>query len=253
MLIATHDGTFHADDVFAVAVLRLIEPDLEIVRTRDRELIAAADVRVDVGLRDDAASGDFDHHQRGGAGERANGIPYASFGLVWRHHGLALSGGDERVAAVLDERVVQGVDALDTGIAVTTSVIGDIRPMTISDLIAGMNPAWDEEVTPAEQDTRFAGAVATAEGILRRQLALANSVSRAHRLVREAMTRGDDPRVIELDRKMPWFEPVVTGAPEALYVIYPKSDGLWLQAVPREIGSFANRKDLPASWAGLNG
>jgi uncharacterized UPF0160 family protein len=58
---------------------------------------------------------------------------------------------------------------------------------------------------------------------------------------------------VELDRRMPWFEPVVTGAPEALYVLYPKSDGWGLQAVPRELGSFVNRKDLPAEWAGLDG
>ena len=42
-------------------------------------------------------------------------------------------------------------------------------------------------------------------------------------------------------------------APDALFVIYPKSDGWALQAVPREAGSFANRRDLPAGWAGLEG
>ena len=53
---ATHSGGFHADDVFALAVLRIVHPDLEIVRTRDPEVLAAADYRVDVGGRDDAAS-----------------------------------------------------------------------------------------------------------------------------------------------------------------------------------------------------
>ena len=253
MKVATHDGTFHADDVFAVAVLRLIDPTLEITRTRDRELMAACDARVDVGLRSDPATGDFDHHQKGGAGERPNGIAYASFGLVWRHHGPALSGGDECVAAEVDERLVQGIDALDTGLTLTRSTVGDIRPMTVSDMVGGLNPAWDEDAGPAEQDARFARAVELAAGIVERQVAAASARSRAHRLVREAMTRSEDPRVIELDRKMPWFEPVVTGAPEALYVIYPKSDGWGLQAVPRELGSFANRKDLPAAWAGLDG
>ncbi len=68
-------------------MLGLVHGPLQIVRTRDEALLAAADVRVDIGGRSDPASGDFDHHQRGGAGERANGIRYASFGLVWRHHG----------------------------------------------------------------------------------------------------------------------------------------------------------------------
>jgi uncharacterized UPF0160 family protein len=52
---------------------------------------------------------------------------------------------------------------------------------------------------------------------------------------------------------MPWREPVVVGAPEALYVMYPKSDGWGLQAVPRALGGFANRKDLPEAWAGRSG
>ena len=84
MKVATHPGNFHADDVFAIAALELVHGPLEVVRTRDPERQAAADLRVDVGGRSDPAAGDFDHHQKGGAGTRENGIPYASFGLVWR-------------------------------------------------------------------------------------------------------------------------------------------------------------------------
>jgi uncharacterized UPF0160 family protein len=71
--------------------------------------------------------------------------------------------------------------------------------------------------------------------------------------VRDAIGRAGDPRVIELERNMPWHDAVVTGAPEALYVMYPKSDGWGLQAVPRAVGEFGNRKDLPAEWAGRSG
>src|SRR3954452_2654569 len=111
MRVATHDGSFHADEVFALAALSLLGEPLEIVRTRDRDVIAACDVRVDVGFRADPASGDFDHHQREGAGERPGGVRYASFGLVWREHGAALCGGDAEVAARVDESLVQGVGA----------------------------------------------------------------------------------------------------------------------------------------------
>ncbi len=68
MRVATHPGGFHADDVFAIAALRLVHGDLEVVRSRDPEVLAAADLRVDVGGRYAPATGDFDHHQRGGAG-----------------------------------------------------------------------------------------------------------------------------------------------------------------------------------------
>ena len=252
MQVATHPGNFHADDVFSVAALELVHGPLEVVRTRDPELQAAADLRVDVGGRADPATGDFDHHQKGGAGERANGIRYASFGLVWREHGEALAGGAEAAAAI-DDRLVCGVDANDVGQTLVEPLIGDIRPMSVSGVIAALNPAWDEAPEPHEEDARFARAVELARGMLEREIAAAAAFDRARDLVAAAIRRADDPRVIELDSNMPWREGVVTGAPEALFVVYPKSDGWGAQAVPRELGSFENRLSFPADWRGRSG
>jgi len=252
MKVATHPGSFHADDVFAVAALQLVHGELEIVRTRDPELQAAADLRVDVGGRDDPATGDYDHHQKGGAGERENGIRYASFGLVWREHGEALAGSAEAAAAI-DARLVAGVDANDVGQELTEPLIGDVRPMSVSGVIAALNPAWDEALTAAEEDERFARAVDLARGMLERELAGAAAYARARELVAAAIRRAQDPRVIELDSNMPWREAVVTSAPDALYVVYPKADGWGSQAVPREVGSFENRLSFPAEWRGRSG
>jgi uncharacterized UPF0160 family protein len=71
--------------------------------------------------------------------------------------------------------------------------------------------------------------------------------------VSEAIDRAADPRVITLARNIPWKEVVVGQAPRALYVIYPKRSGWGVEAVPRELGSFENRRDLPEAWAGLDG
>ena len=251
--MATHPGNFHADDVFAIAVIGLVaDGPLEILRTRDEALHAAADVRVDVGGRSDPATGDFDHHQKGGAGERPNGIRYASFGLAWRAYGERLAGSADAAAAI-DERLVQGVDANDTGQTITESLVAGVRPMTVSGVIAAMNPAWDESLTSAEEDARFGAAVALATRILEGELAGSAAFRRAHDLVHAAIGRADDPRIIELDRNMPWREAVVTTAPDALFVVYPKTDGWGMQAVPKALGAFDNRKDLPAQWAGLTG
>ncbi|HMJ33634.1 MAG TPA: MYG1 family protein [Baekduia sp.] len=253
MKVATHPGNFHADDVFAIAVIGLVaDGPLEILRTRDEALHAAADVRVDVGGRSDPATGDFDHHQKGGAGERPNGIRYASFGLAWRAYGERLAGSADAAAAI-DERLVQGVDANDTGQTITESLVAGVRPMTVSGVIAAMNPAWDESLTSAEEDARFGAAVALATRILEGELAGSAAFRRAHDLVHAAIGRADDPRIIELDRNMPWREAVVTTAPDALFVVYPKTDGWGMQAVPKALGAFDNRKDLPAQWAGLTG
>lgn len=253
MRVATHPGGFHADDVFAVAALRLAHPDerVEVVRTRDAALQAAADVRVDVGGRDDASTGDFDHHQKGGAGERPNSIRYASFGLVWRAFGAAICGGSQEAADAIDERLVQGVDANDTGQTIMQSLVDDVRPMTVSGVVGALNPSWDEDLDQAAEDARFEEAVALATQILERQVAGAAGFQRARELVRAAISAADDPRVIELSSNMPWRETVVDEAPDARLVVYPKSDGWGMVAVPVAAGSFANRMDLPATWAGL--
>jgi uncharacterized UPF0160 family protein len=250
MKIAIHDGSFHADEAFAVAAVQLLQGPAEVVRTRDRSLLDGCDLRIDVGMRDDPATGDFDHHQQDGAGARPNGIRYASFGLVWRHLGPALCGDDPAVSAKVDAHLVQGIDAHDIGQTLTRPLVGDVQPMTAGQVIGALNPLWDEDAGAAELDRRFAQAAALAAKILEREIAGAAAHARAGRLVREAIVRAEDPRLIVLERNMPWREEVVTGAPEALFVIYPKAEGWGMQAVPRELGAFGNRRDLPAAWAG---
>lgn len=253
MRIATHDGSFHADEVFAIAALQLLDEPVEIVRTRDRDLLAAADLRVDVGFRHDPAAGDFDHHQRDFTEVRSNGVRYASFGLVWREHGARICADDPEVADAVDATLVQPVDANDTGQQLTRPVIDGVHPMTVSSVIGGFNARWDETLTPAEEHARFDAAVALARGIITREVASAASGQRSARIVRDAISAARDPRVVELPVNAPWKQVLVPAAPEALFVIYPKRQGYGLEAVPRELGSFANRRDLPAEWAGLEG
>ena len=46
--MAVHNGIFHADDVFGVALMQSIYNDLEIIRTRDEELLNRFDARKDL-------------------------------------------------------------------------------------------------------------------------------------------------------------------------------------------------------------
>ncbi|MDQ6749418.1 MAG: MYG1 family protein [Actinomycetota bacterium] len=253
MLIATHDGSFHADEVFAIAALGLLGDPVEVVRTRGRDAVAQADLRVDVGFRDDASTGDFDHHQRDFDGARVNGVRYASFGLVWRKFGARVCDGDQDVADAVDETLVQAVDANDTGQQLTQPLIDGVRPMTVNAIIGAFNARWDEDLTPEEERERFEAAVALAGEILAREVASAASSRRSQRIVREAIAAAPDPRVVELPVNAPWKQVLVPEAPEALFVIYPKRQGFGLEAVPLELGSFENRSDLPAAWGGLEG
>ena len=253
MLIATHDGSFHADEVFAIAALMLLGEPVEVLRTRDRDLLAGADLRVDVGFRYDPSTGDFDHHQREFDGIRANGIRYASFGLIWREFGARACDDDPEVAEAVDASLVQGVDANDTGQQVTESLVDGVHPLTVNGVVGGFNGRWDETLTPEQERLRFDEAVDLARGILAREVLSAASGRRSARIVHEAIAAAIDPRLIELPVNAPWKQVLVPAAPDALYIAYPKRQGFGLEAVPRELGSFENRRDLPEAWAGLEG
>jgi uncharacterized UPF0160 family protein len=253
MLIATHDGSFHADEVFAVAALGLLGDPVEVVRTRDRDAVAQADLRVDVGFRDDATTGDFDHHQRDFDSARENSVRYASFGLVWREFGAQICDADQAVADAVDGTLVQPVDGNDTGQQLTQSLIDGVRPMTVNAIIGGFNARWDEALTPEQERERFDAAVSLARDILAREVSSAASARRSERIVREAIAAASDPRVVELPVNAPWKQVLVPEAADALFVIYPKRQGFGLEAVPRELGSFDKRRDLPAAWGGLEG
>ena len=253
MLIATHDGSFHADEVFAIAALMLLGEPVEVLRTRDRDRLAGADLRVDVGFRYDPSTGDFDHHQREFDGVRANGIRYASFGLIWREFGVRACDDDPEVAEAVDASLVQGVDANDTGQQVTESLVDGVHPLTVNGVVGGFNGRWDETLTPEQERLRFDEAVDLARGILAREVLSAASGRRSARIVQEAIAAATDPRLIELPVNAPWKQVLVPAAPDALYIVYPKRQGFGLEAVPRELGSFENRRDLPEAWAGREG
>src|SRR5512133_1817579 len=120
MLIGTHGGKFHADEVFACATLQLLYPDANIIRTRDLSTLRTCNIRVDVGSRYDFCNNDFDHHQNGFEEVRPNGIKYSSFGLIWRHFGLKVCNNDSELFQLLDDRLVQPIDASDNGQALYT-------------------------------------------------------------------------------------------------------------------------------------
>ncbi len=243
--IATHNGNFHADDVFSVAAMKYIFPTFELVRTRDLELINKADVVIDVGGIYDPETNRFDHHQRGGAGERENGIPYSSFGIIWKKYGAQICGGNQDIANAVDGGLVSTIDAVDCG-----HVQGVQEGISLSQTIGMFNPTWEED---NHVDACFDEAVVFASRVLARFVAAASGGISAKAIVAKAIENAEDPRVIVLEQYTPWKKTVVNLSEQALYVVYPAQTGEWrIQTVPTEHGSFENRKPLPASWAGLS-
>ena len=274
--IATHSGTFHADDVFGVGILMGVFPSHTLIRTRKQALIDAADYVVDVGGTWDAAAGRFDHHQRGFEGARpardldgaiVPGVGYASAGLVWSAFGdryvttWASAQGqslDESAVAEIvrsiDHSLVQYLDMVDTGQAdVSPGIFG------LSSLIAQLNTHWLEEKGLDHDgraqllEARFREAIAITRKFLDHAISKKVAQLKAMETVRNA-PRLLDGRVLHLaEGGMPWTHVVVNEMPEVMFVIYPDSEGdqYQIKTVPVEAGSFTARLDLPEHWAGL--
>lgn len=182
-LLLTHDGSFHADDVCAAAVLHALFPEAPVLRTRDPLALITAkahpDVLVfDVGGVSDAAALCFDHHFHP-TPARPDGAPYAAFGLIWRTYGKALLDGmgitgvmADRVHARFDQAFVAPIDAFDNG-QLPPASLGPMAAHTLPMLLNAMNTRPDALATPAMRRARRGQAHASftePSAIMRRSL-----------------------------------------------------------------------------------
>jgi uncharacterized UPF0160 family protein len=252
--IVTHDSSFHTDDVFAVAVMLLVYPDAEVVRSRDAEITNTADVVLDTGLELDPSKQRFDHHQREGAGKRDNGIPYASFGLVWKEYGERLAGGAKE-ANIIDKKLVQAIDAIDNGVAIADYKFSGVRDYSIGEFFNSYLNDLDSTDGPDRLYRIFMQCVDIARDLLTREISKAKFTVQGMEAVRKAYEHSVDKRLIELPTEtLPWRE-TLNEYPEPLYVIYERPDKKWaLKAVPDLTKAYGHqRKNLPQAWVGKEG
>lgn len=249
--IATHNGSFHADDIFAVATLKLLLEGeaVDVMRTRDDGVIQEADYVVDVGGVFDPERKRFDHHQADFTETRENGIPYAAFGLVWREFGARLC-DSSAVVECIDRDLVQSIDAPDNGVEIVDIHYDNLQPFSIHHIVHTFAPTWKED--EGMRDTVFEELVGWAMHLLKRRIARTRDRIDGEAFVKRAYKEASDKRIIELDRNYPWQE-VLTRYDEPRYVIKPTSSGdRWMaRAVPTRAYGMEVRHTLPESWRGL--
>lgn len=247
MKVATHDGVFHADEVFAVAILKLIS-DIEIIRTRDIEKLKKADMRIDVGRKYNPKTNDYDHHQQEFKLKR-NNIPYASAGLIWKHFGNKLTKSKEAFEYI-DEKIIMPIDAVDNGMDYF-KITKNINPYTLSTLIDSFNPLWEEE--NPDYDLAFLEAVELSMKILKKEIALANSLEKANKLIKEALIKAekDNKEYLVLNPLTPPWKKLIINEKIKFVVYLYKKDEWCVHSVPIKEGSFENRKLFPEPWADL--
>lgn len=245
--VGTHNGRFHADEVMATAILQEIF-DIELVRTRDPELLKELEIVYDVG------DGEFDHHQVEKE-FRESGTPYAASGLIWRSFGREVvhvnepGFSEDEVSSVfryIDRNLMESIDASDNGIRGAMNLI---PTPNISTIISNFNPPWDAEAE--EEDKYFHEAVKLAKVVLGNALAQQISTVKAKAHILEAYKNRPRPELLVLDRFYPWTRVLnsIDREKQILFVVFPREDEYLLQTV-RGNGSLGNRKSLPESWAG---
>lgn len=261
--LITHNGSFHADDIFACATLCLMleknNEDFEIIRTRDEEIIKNGDYVFDVGGVYDIGQNRFDHHQVGGAGRRMpfgsggeKGIEYSSFGLIWKKFGIKIC-DNQKIVDFIDERLVSPVDAGDNGFNLVENKY-NISPYYIQNLFNAMRLTWMEknENTLITDEEMFLKCVEIAKVILTREIIQAEHSLLAEEKIIEIYKNTKDKQIIILDKNYP-SEHILNSFPEPLFIIYPReADKFWgVKAVRENLETFVNKKNFPKSWAGL--
>jgi uncharacterized UPF0160 family protein len=249
-IFATHSGSFHADDVFAIAALSLLYPNYEVHRTRDPKVWAQCDFVVDVGGHYSHAEKVYDHHFKDGPAYE-DGLKMSSIGLIWSHYGAEICGRAD-VADRVCRRLIRQLDANDNGVTLTKHVseFADVREISLSGSISMMNP---QDYSKADE--------AFANEVVRARLLLQAAISSAQRWIesragleaalKEALA--EERAYILVPPNCKWPEHLFNspGNESILYAIFER-DGKWFaQAVPSAPGEFSNRKNFPAAWAGL--
>ena len=246
----THSGKFHADEIFGTILLEKIYKDINLARVPETN-----NINIQSKIVYDIGGGKFDHHQSGGNGQRANGIKYAAFGLLWKEYGKKLlasmyADNIDDCYNMFDKNFVQFIDAVDNGQLELNKI--DIKVVTVSDIIEGMNPNWDEEI---DSDIKFEDALNIARQIFDNKIHSTIAKCKAKKYVEEAIENSTNGIMI-LDRYMPYQEFVLESQNEKskdiLYAVFKSNRGGYnVRAISKEVGSFESRKKFPQSWAGL--
>ncbi len=222
----THAGSFHSDDIFATAFLRILNPNIKIIRG----------FQVPEGFEGivyDIGDGEFDHHSKDRE-LRENGVPYAAFGKLWRKFAPYIV--SESVVKAIDKELVMPLDYTDN--------YG--KPNPLSSIMSNFNAFWTENGNFEEQNKRFFEAVELAKMFLLRYIEKFEVVEQAEEYLNVCYKNSSNGIVI-LDKYAPWQDKYKK-MEDVKVVIYPSNRGGW-NAERVENHGF----EFPEEWWGTRG
>lgn len=232
--VITHDTSFHADDVIAVALLRHAGYDFELIRTRNPQVLADAvadpnTLILDVGGSYDPEKLNFDHHQDMELSSAA--------GLVYEHFKDEICPAE---AQVFFGRFIASIDAMDTNRDNIFDLWATLPKgfRNTSGLIGGFN----REVTDAAlQYSQFEKAAAFALEIIGNEI---------YKSVKKAKSEAEYNDRLILDNNVAVFDQFSTvwkEKKEHTFAILPHANGWQIQTMDTNIAK------IPESIAELDG
>ena len=249
--IATHDGFYHADELFAVSALSLylrgLGKDVEIIRTRDKDKAFSCDYCVDVGREYDPVKNRFDHHQVDDSLIRPNGIPYAAFGLIWKHFGMKLVSSKD-IFEVIEQKLVQPIDAMDNAVTLSTRNFEGVNEYNIASAIYAISQHHGIE----NLNQSFFDCLTICEQILAGEIKQAEDKHQSRLIVTSEIKKQNIPAILILDKFHSWKD-VVLDYPDIKFVMYPdvNTSNWYLQPAKNTKDDFGGyRVNFPVSWLG---
>lgn len=289
LIIGTHNGIFHSDDIVACALLCLLYSDkqIRILRTRDAEMLAQCNLCVDIG------GGKFDHHQTGFNQTRENGKIYASAGLIWKYFGEQLitlmlekyfpkaTCDISSIFKAFDETYIIPVDCEDNGIPVKThcfSFISSFLPLWFHNREKNYNAQFYSalKTTIVILEQKLKDTIAKEISISQSKFSIWGIKSKlviASQTTKTTIAKKISKQIVEANWKnskyfqngileipsqtLFWTEPAIL-LNESIennkinFVIFPYPDGGWAaQCVPPSLADkFGKRIPFPIEWAG---
>lgn len=237
-----HDGTFHADEITACALLilfDLIDAD-KIVRSRDSNILSSCEYVCDVGGIYDPEEKLFDHHQADYQGS------LSSAGMVLEYlKSIHILKPNEY--QFFNQSLVMGVDAHDNG---KDPLIPGY--CSFSHVISNFTPCR-HDCSSDELDRSFHSALKFAVEHLNRLWERFKYVQSCREIIAGGMHKYKDCLIFE--QSLPWLDIFfeLNGATHpALFVIMPSGDQWKLRGIPPSYQERMKvRLSQPKEWAGL--
>jgi len=218
MKIATHNGIFHADEVTAIALLKVFtDEEIEVSRVAHQTTdFNNFDMVIDIGKILDGVK-HFDHHQyRGGK---------SSAGLIYEYLGL-----EEKYPKL--SKLIKIVDDNDTGVA-------KAEPFEYSSLLKCYN---HKDIHSEAQQKQFSKAIKFAQTIIISLKEAQEAIEEARGIVANSFLFDKNSSILELERFTPHWSTYINGelTPHIKAIVWEdENDGKYkVQIPPKRLGSF---------------